>query len=371
MDITLVKNPAKRRTRKAKSSKAATTRKSSKRSAAAKKAWRTRRRNAAARKTRSNPKKRTSASRSKAAKKAAATRKRNASRKSRRTTRKNPVNVVERVPVIGKMKIAKTADKEISPMAHGAQKWKTSSMPQKAVQVVGGFTGYGYGGSFTQMGQNFSDSALIGSGAGLITGVGGIAATSWAVNTVMGDMLLKKHEGKHHTFANFTKGWKIGGYVGVGLNTVTNLLTMAYGRSYSGLGSWSQLVDEAKHSPMASLKKAVVKSSGAHKLAHLPAVANLAQGMYAMGPDGPLQGFSFGNSPMAADQTAPAAAHYGADAYTEINGYYGDNNDVLGYVDVMGDSRAATTPVGHVDVLGYPSGVGYPAEFAENQPIFG
>jgi len=27
--------------------------------------------------------------------------------------------------------------------------------------------------------------------------------------------------------------------------------------------------------------------------------------------------------------------------------------------------------VGYVDVLGYPSGVGYPAEFAENQPLYG
>ena len=71
------------------------------------------------------------------------------------------------------------------------------------------------------------------------------------------------------------------------------------------------------------------------------------------------------------EQSAPSAAHYGADAYTEINGYYGDNNDVLGYVDVMGDNRASSAPVGYVDVLGYPSGVGYPAEFAENQPIYG
>jgi len=292
-------------------------------------------------------------------------------RKARRNpSRRNPVNVVERVPVVGKTKFAKIADSEIAPMAHGAQKWKSSSMPQKAVQVVGGFTGYGYGGSFTQMGQNFSDNALFGSAAGVVTGVGGIAASSWLVNTVFGDMLLKGHENKHHTFANFTKGWKVGGYVGVGLNTVTNLLTMAYGRSYSGLGSWSQLVDEARHSPMAFFKKAVVKFSGAHKLAHLPAVAFLAQGMLNYGSDGPLQGFAFSGS-HATEQTAPSPAHYGADAYTEINGYYGDNNDVLGYVDVMGDSRASATPVGYVDVLGYPSGVGYPAEFAENQPIYG
>jgi len=65
------------------------------------------------------------------------------------------------------------------------------------------------------------------------------------------------------------------------------------------------------------------------------------------------------------------AAGGNANEPAEINGYYGDNNDVLGYVDVMGDSRASATPVGYVDVLGYPSGVGYPAEFAENQPIYG
>ena len=279
------------------------------------------------------------------------------------------------MPVIGKMKIAKTADSEIAPMAHGAQNWKSASMTQKAVQVVGGWTGYGYGGSFAQMGQNFSENALIGSGVGVITGVGGIAASSWAVNQVFGDMLMKKHEGKHHTFANFTKGWKYGGYVGVGLNTITNLLTMYYGRSYSGLGSWSNLVNEAKYGNMAgAVKKMVAKSVGAHKLAHLPAVAGaIGQGMYATGPDGPLQGFAFGDGNLATGQNASIPGHpgamYGADAYTDVDGYYGDNNDVLGYVDVLG-GRAHGNPVGGVDTLGYPSGIGYPAEFAENQPLY-
>jgi len=267
------------------------------------------------------------------------------------------------------MKIAKTMDSEIAPMAHGAQKWNNAGMGQKAVQVVGGWTGYGYGGSFTQMGQNFSENALIGSGVGVISGVGGIAATSWAVNQVFGDMLMKSHENKHHTFANFTKGWKMGGYLGVGLNTITNLMTMYYGRSYSGLGSWSQLVSEAQHGGMAgAVKKMVAKSVGAHKLAHLPSVAGaIGQGMYATGPDGPLQGFAFGEH-LAAQNLGQMPDHV-TDHYTEANGTYGDNNDQLGYVDVLGASRGGN-PIGGVDSLGYPSGIGYPAEFAENQPLF-
>ena len=156
MDITLVKNPAKRRTRKAKSSK--------KQRKALREVLPLKRLGELAEErcgsqNRSNPKRKT-------AKRKAASRRKNPSTRRRRTARKNPTTVVEKVPVIGKTKFAKKADKEISPMAHGAQKWKSSSMPQKAVQVVGGFTGYGYGGSFTQMGQNFSDSALLGSGAG-------------------------------------------------------------------------------------------------------------------------------------------------------------------------------------------------------------
>jgi len=325
----------------------------------------TRKRKAPAKKTTTTTTRKTTTRKRKAPAKKTTTRKRKAK------ARRNPVDVVQRVPVIGDMGFARTADSEIAPMAHGAQKWGNSSMGQKAVQVVGGFTGYGYGGSFTQMGQGMSENVLLGSGAGLVTGVGGIAATSWAVNTLFGDMLLSNHENKHHTFANFTKGWKVGGYVGVGLNTLTNLLTMYYGRTYSGLGSWSQLVNEAQHGMAGSaVKKMVAKSMGAHKLAHIPAVAGaIGQGMYAVGPDAPLQGFAFGQNHVA-DNHAPAPAHYGGDYYTDVNGYYGDNNDVLGYVDVLG-GRGAGNSIGGVDNLGYPSGIGYPAEFAENQPLYG
>ena len=74
----------------------------------------------------------------------------------------------------------------------------------------------------------------------------------------LGEMLLKGHEGKHHTFANFTKGWRVGGYVGVGLNTITNLLTMHYGRSYGNLGSWSSLVNDMKGGNMMHAAKKMI-----------------------------------------------------------------------------------------------------------------
>ena len=176
---------------------------------------------------------------------------------------------IHRLSAIGDTKIAKKADSEIAPMAHGAQKWVDSSMGQKAVQVAGGFTGYGYGGYFTQTGQDMSENVLLGTGAGLITGVGGLAATSWTVNTFFGNMLFKKHEEKHHTFANFTKGWKYGGYIGVGLNTITNLLTMYYGRNYSGLSGWNGIMSEMKYDTVSALKKAAMMSTGAHKLSHI------------------------------------------------------------------------------------------------------
>ena len=386
MEITLVKNPARRKKKatkrsnpkrskasyKAAAKKAAATRKrnAAKRSAAAKKAAATRKRRS--RKSSTTRKaKRSKASYRKAAKKAAATRRRNAGKRRRNssTRRRNP-DVVQRVPVIGDMKIAKQADKEIAIATPGSQKFGKASLPQKAVQIIGGTTGYGYGGSSTQMGQNFSDNAIIGSGVGVITGVGGIAGTSYLVNTIMGDMLLKKHENKHHTFANFTKGWKVGGYIGVGLNTVTNLLTMYYGRSYSGLGSWGQLVQEAKHGGMGNaVKKMVAKSGGFHKLAHLPAVAGAIHGgyMYNAGANGPLQGHGFAGNMLGTNNKATAG--HGADAYTDVDGYYSDNNDVLGYVDVMG-SRGYGNPIGGMDNLGYPSGIGYPADFAENQPLY-
>jgi len=253
--------------------------------------------------------------------------------------------------------------------AHGAQKWGSQKLTQKAVTTVGAFSGYGYGGTFTQMGQGMSENALLGSGAGIVTGLAGTTLSSWAVNKVFGEMLLKGHEGKHHTFANFTKGWRVGGYLGVGINTVTNLLTMHYGRSYGNLGSWSSLVNEMQGNPIHAMKKMVAKSSGAHRLAHVPSVANLlaAPGMYADGPEGPLQGFAFGQDVVT--NQAGSAAHP-ADIYTDANGYYGDQNDQLGYIDVMGENRYSQD-VGYVDVLGYPSGVGYPAEFAENQPLYG
>jgi hypothetical protein len=253
--------------------------------------------------------------------------------------------------------------------AHGAQKWGSQKLTQKAVTTVGAFSGYGYGGTFTQMGQGMSENALLGSGAGIVTGLAGTTLSSWAVNKVFGEMLLKGHEGKHHTFANFTKGWRVGGYLGVGINTVTNLLTMHYGRSYGNLGSWSSLVNEMQGNPIHAMKKMVAKSSGAHRLAHVPSVANLlaAPGMYADGPEGPLQGFAFGQDVVTSQ--AGSAAHP-ADIYTDANGYYGDQNDQLGYIDVMGENRYSQD-VGYVDVLGYPSGVGYPAEFAENQPLYG
>lgn len=381
MEVTLVKNPAKRTRRSAKkSSKKAA---SAKRSAAAKKAWATRRRNAkaAARKTRSNPKKTSSKSaaakkRSAAAKKAWATRRRNAKAAARKkSARKNPSrknpDVAQRLPVVGKSKTAKWFDGEMKMNAHGAQKWGSQKLTQKAVTSIGAFSGYGYGGTFTQLGQGMSENAILGSGAGIVTGVAGTTLSSWAVNKVFGEMLLKGHEGKHHTFANFTKGWRVGGYVGVGLNTITNLLTMHYGRSYGNLGSWSSLVNDMKGGNMMhAAKKMIAKSAGAHKLAHVPSVASLlaAPGMYQDGPEGPLQGFAFGQD-MATTTQAGAAAHP-ADIYTDDNGYYGDQNDQLGYVDVMGDNRHSQD-VGYVDVLGYPSGVGYPAEFAENQPLYG
>jgi hypothetical protein len=186
-------------------------------------------------------------------------------------------------------------------------------------------------------------------------------------------MIAPGHERKHHTFANFTKGWRMGGYLGVGLNTVTNLLTMHYGRLYGGIGSWSGLVNELSnmHNPIHTVKKMIVKGSGAHKLAHLPSVAgfmNGMPGMYADGPNGPLQGFAFGDS-LAMDSNGSAAAHP-ADIYSSMGGYYADQNEQLGSVDVLGNARNSQD-VGYVDVLGYPSGIGYPAEFAENQPLYG
>jgi hypothetical protein len=293
--------------------------------------------------------------------------------KSKRTVRRNPSrknpDVAQRLPVVGKSKTAKWFDGEMKMNAHGAQKWGSQKLTQKAVTTVGAFSGYGYGGTFTQMGQGMSENALLGSGAGIVTGLAGTTLSSWAVNKVFGEMLLKGHEGKHHTFANFTKGWRVGGYLGVGINTVTNLLTMHYGRSYGNLGSWSSLVNEMQGNPIHAMKKMVAKSSGAHRLAHVPSVANLlaAPGMYADGPEGPLQGFAFGQDVVTSQ--AGSAAHP-ADIYTDANGYYGDQNDQLGYIDVMGENRYSQD-VGYVDVLGYPSGVGYPAEFAENQPLYG
>jgi hypothetical protein len=147
---------------------------------------------------------------------------------------------------------------------------------------------------------------------------------------------------------------------------------MHYGRSYGSIGSWSNLVNELSYNPVNTVKKMVVKASGAHKLAHLPAVAGFLNGhypgMYNDGPSGPLQGFAFGNS-LAQDTNKGAAAHP-ADIYSSANGYYADQNDQLGFVDVLGNERSSQD-VGYVDVLGYPSGIGYPAEFAENQPLYG
>lgn len=199
---------------------------------------------------------------------------------------------------------------EMSSNAHGAQKWGSQKITQKAVTTVGGVAGYIDGGYFTQIGQGMSDNALIGSGVGIATGVAGTTLSSWVVNKVLGEMVFKGHESKNHTFANFTKGWRTGGYIAVGLNTITNLLTMTYGRSYNDLGSWNSLMNEASHAPMSAIKKMCMKSAGADKLAHLPVFAGLGQGMYNAGPNAPLQG-------------------------------------------------ANPSPVGYVDVLGYP------ADFAE------
>ena len=354
VEITLVKNPARRKS--AKRRKAARNpskkAKSAKRSAAAKKAWRTRRRNAAAKARKANPSKR----------------KKSAKRKNSR--RKNPAmaNVmkkpVQSMPIIGDMKIAKKADSEIAIDAHGAQKWKSAGLAQKSVMTVGGLTGYGYGASFAQMGQELADNVIVSSAAGVVTGVGGLAASSYLVNKVGGDMLFSKHEKKNHTFANFTKGWKYGGYIAVGLNTATNLLTAVYGRSYSGLSGWNGIMSEMKYDTVSALKKAAMMSTGAHKLSHIPAVAGF---MYETNPDGPLQGFAFGQN-LAGDADGMPGHGHGDKYITEEGGYYADDNDALGYVDVMG--RTAN-PIGYVDVMGYPSGVGYPAEFAENQPLYG
>jgi hypothetical protein len=69
------------------------------------------------------------------------------------------------------------------------------------------------------------------------------------------------------------------------------------------------------------------------------------------------------------DSNGSAAAHP-ADIYSSMGGYYADQNEQLGSVDVLGNARNSQD-VGYVDVLGYPSGIGYPAEFAENQPLYG
>jgi len=392
MQVTLVKNPAKRAQRKAKSNPRGGPGKSKtcgacgktghnrrtcpKAKGSRKTVRRTATRKAAAkrtvRKARSNPRGGPGKAKtcSKCGKKGHNAR---TCSKSKRTVRRNPSrknpDVAQRLPVVGKSKTAKWFDGEMKMNAHGAQKWGSQKLTQKAVTTVGAFSGYGYGGTFTQMGQGMSENALLGSGAGIVTGLAGTTLSSWAVNKVFGEMLLKGHEGKHHTFANFTKGWRVGGYLGVGINTVTNLLTMHYGRSYGNLGSWSSLVNEMQGNPIHAMKKMVAKSSGAHRLAHVPSVANLlaAPGMYADGPEGPLQGFAFGQDVVT--NQAGSAAHP-ADIYTDANGYYGDQNDQLGYIDVMGENRYSQD-VGYVDVLGYPSGVGYPAEFAENQPLYG
>jgi hypothetical protein len=392
MQVTLVKNPAKRAQRKAKSNPRGGPGKSKtcgacgktghnrrtcpKAKGSRKTVRRTATRKAAAkrtvRKARSNPRGGPGKAKtcSKCGKKGHNAR---TCSKSKRTVRRNPSrknpDVAQRLPVVGKSKTAKWFDGEMKMNAHGAQKWGSQKLTQKAVTTVGAFSGYGYGGTFTQMGQGMSENALLGSGAGIVTGLAGTTLSSWAVNKVFGEMLLKGHEGKHHTFANFTKGWRVGGYLGVGINTVTNLLTMHYGRSYGNLGSWSSLVNEMQGNPIHAMKKMVAKSSGAHRLAHVPSVANLlaAPGMYADGPEGPLQGFAFGQDVVTSQ--AGSAAHP-ADIYTDANGYYGDQNDQLGYIDVMGENRYSQD-VGYVDVLGYPSGVGYPAEFAENQPLYG
>ena len=189
------KKTASKRTRRTSAKKNTRSRASYK--AAAKKAAATRKRNASKRRT--------------AAKKAAATRRRNSSKrrtasKRRAVARRNP-DVARRLPVVGKSKYAKMFDAEMKMSAHGAQTFKKAGLVQKAVQVSGGISGYGYGGTFTQMGHGFSENTLISSAAGGVTGLAGINLTSYAVNKVMGDMLLKGHEKKHHT--NFTKGWRV------------------------------------------------------------------------------------------------------------------------------------------------------------------
>jgi len=273
---------------------------------------------------------------------------------------------VESIPIIGDMGFAKKADKEIAINAHGAQGWKKANMTGKTVMTAGGLTGYGYGAGFTQYGQDLADNVVMSSAAGMVTGVGGLAASSWAMNLVGGDMLFKKHEKKHHTFANFTKGWKYGGYIAVGLNTVTNLLTAVYGRSYSGLTGWNGILAQSKYDLAGAIKKAAVMSSGAHKLTHVPAVAGF---MYETTPDGPLQGFKFGQD-LAGENSGGMPGHGHGDRYMEeTDGYYHDPSGSLGYVSQMGDRPSS--PIGYVDNLGYPSGIGYPAEFAENQPLYG
>ena len=243
--------------------------------------------------------------------------------------RRNP-DVVQKMPIVGKTGYAKWFDGQMGLNANGAQKWSSQKLTQKAVTTIGGFAGYGYGGAYTQFGQGLNDNAYIGSGIGLITGVAGTTLSSWGTNKIFGEMLFKGHERKHHTFANLTKGWRVGGYIGVGLNTITNLLTTKYGRSYGDLGSWSQIINEASNSPLAAVKKMCMKTTGAHKLAHLPSFASIGQTMYDAGPDGPLQGQHFGNA-------------------DEVH-----NHD-------------QATPVGFVDVLGYPSGVSNLASISENQ----
>lgn len=416
MQVTLVKNPSRRKKSTKRSArkatkgrskasyrsaakKAAATRKrnAAKRSAAAKKAAATRKRNAskktrrtvrkssakkntrsrasyrAAAKKAAATRKRNASKRRTAAKKAAATRRRNSSKrktasKRRAVARRNP-DVARRLPVVGKSKYAKMFDAEMKMSAHGAQDFKKAGLIQKAVQVSGGISGYGYGGTFTQMGHGFSENTLISSGAGAVTGLAGITLSSYAVNKVMGDMLLKGHEKKHHTFANFTKGWRVGGYLGVGINTVTNLLTMHYGRSYGGLGSWNGILGEMQYDVKSAVKKAVAKASGADKLAHHPAVAGFLSGpgMYDDGTNGPLQGFKFANNVVNTDDGSSADVN--ASVYSQDGNYYADQNDQFGYVDVMGNMRSSNS-IGHADALGYPSGMGYPAQFAENQPIY-
>ena len=414
MQVTLVKNPSRRKSTKrsgkktaskgrskasyrASAKKAAATRKrnAAKRSSAGKKAAATRRRNASKKTSTRKTTKRTSkntrsrASYRAAAKKAAATRKRNASKrrtagkkaaatrrknagkrktasKRRAVARRNP-DVARRLPVVGKSKYAKMFDAEMKMSAHSAQDFKKAGLIQKAVQVGGGISGYGYGGTFTQWGHGMSENILLSSGAGVVSGLAGVTLSSYAVNKGA-DMVLKGHEKKHHTFANLTKGFRVGGYLGVGINTVTNLLTMHYGRSYGSLGSWQGIIGEMQYDVKSAVTKAVAKASGADKLAHHPAVAGFLSGpgMYDDGTNGPLQGFKFAQNVVNTDD---GSSDVNSQVYTDAGGYYADQNDQFGYVDVMGSNRSQSN-IGHTDALGYPSGMGYPAQFAENQPIY-